>query len=135
LSPHPENPGDPSPPHRRETPIDEAVLEGLCHLHREGRPDIAKTVVMLFLESAPVALADLEQGAARNDPGLLCRASHILWSSAAAVGAVVLSTRCKDLEATARSGSVPDAAVRIRAIVRLYGEAEGALRAWCAGRE
>jgi HPt (histidine-containing phosphotransfer) domain-containing protein len=134
LSPDPENPGDRSPPHRREAPIDEAVLEGLCHLHREARPDIAKTVVMLFLESAPAALADLQQGATRSDAGLLRRASHILWSSAAAVGAVALSARCKDLEAVARSGSVPDAAARVRAIVRLYGEAEGALRAWCAGR-
>ena len=135
MSLHPENPGDPSPPHRREAPIDEVVLEGLCHLHREGRPDIAKTVVMLFLESTPAVLEDLEQGAARNEADLLRRASHILWSSAAAVGAVVLSARCKDLEAMARSGSVPGAAVRIRAIVSLYGEAEGALRAWCAGRE
>jgi len=42
-------------PHREE-PIDEAVLEGLHRLHREGRPDIAKTVIMLFLESAPAAL-------------------------------------------------------------------------------
>jgi HPt (histidine-containing phosphotransfer) domain-containing protein len=107
----------------------------LCHLHREGRPDIAKTVIMLFLESAPTALADLQQGAVRNDAGLLRRASHILWSSAAAVGAVALSARCKDLEAMVGSGSVPDAAARVRAIVRLYGEAEGALRAWCAGRE
>ena len=121
-------------PHREE-PIDEAVLEGLHRLHREGRPDIAKTVIMLFLESAPAALRDLEQGAARSDVVLLRSASHILWSSSAAVGAVVLSARCKELEAFARSGSVPDAAARVRVIGRLYAEAEGALRAWCAGRE
>jgi HPt (histidine-containing phosphotransfer) domain-containing protein len=119
---------------RREEPIDEAVLEGLHRLHREGRPDIAKTVIMLFLESAPVALRDLEQGAARNDVTLLLSASHILWSSSAAVGAIVLSARCKELEVFARSGSVPDAAARVQAIGRLYADAEGALRAWCAGR-
>jgi len=57
---------------------------------------------MLFLESAPAALADLRQGVARDDPGLLRRASHILWSSAAAVGALALSSRCKELEALPR---------------------------------
>jgi HPt (histidine-containing phosphotransfer) domain-containing protein len=120
---------------RHQAPIDEAVLEGLHRLHREGRPDFAKTVIMLFLESAPAALRDLEQGAARNDVTLLRSASHILWSSSAAVGAVVLSARCKELEAFARSGSVPDAAARVQVIGWLYTEAEGALRAWCAGRE
>ena len=33
-----------------------------------------------------------------------------------------------------RSGSVPEAAARVQAIGRLYADAEGALRAWCAGR-
>jgi HPt (histidine-containing phosphotransfer) domain-containing protein len=136
ASAQPGEPGEPAattPGH--QVPIDEAVLEGLHRLHREGRPDIAKTVIMLFLESAPAVLRDLEQGAANNDVALLRGASHILWSSSAAVGAVALSARCKELEAFARSGSVPDAAARVRMIGWLYTEAEGALRAWCAGRE
>jgi HPt (histidine-containing phosphotransfer) domain-containing protein len=133
MSPHLEDRDEPSPSPRREPPIDEAVLDGLCHLHREGRPDIAKTVIMLFLESAPAALTDLQQGPARNDAGLLRRAGHLLLSSSVAVGAVMLSAQCKELAAMARSGQVPDAALKVWAIVRL--KAEGALRAWCAGRE
>jgi HPt (histidine-containing phosphotransfer) domain-containing protein len=74
-----------------QTPIDPTVLDGLHRLHREGRPDIAKTVIMLFLEGTPPVVDDLEQAAARNDAGSLCRASHILLSSGAAVGAVLLS--------------------------------------------
>jgi hypothetical protein len=49
-----------------DDPIDQTVLEGLRLLHREGKLDIAKTVIMLFLESAPAVVADLEQGAASN---------------------------------------------------------------------
>ena len=136
ASARPGEPREPSAtPPRHQEPIDEAVLEGLHRLHREGRPDLAKTVIMLFLDSAPAVLSDLEQGAARSDADLLRHASHILWSSAAAVGAVVLSARCKELEAFARSGSVLDAAARVQAIGWLYREAESALRAWCAGRE
>ena len=43
-----------------DVPIDESVLEGLRLLQRKGRPDIAKTVITLFLESAPRALNDLQ---------------------------------------------------------------------------
>ena len=114
--------------------IDEKVLEGLRLLHREGKPDVAKTVIMLFLESAPAVLADLERSASSNDTKDLQRASHILGSSAAAVGAILLSSHCQELEVVARSGSVPNAAARLRVIKQLYEEAESALRAWCAGR-
>jgi len=124
----------PSSPVGRPDPIDESVLEGLCHLHPEQRPDIAKNIVMLFLESSPLVLQHLQEAAARQDAGMLRRDSHILLSSSAAVGALLLSSQCKDLELAAVKGSVSDAAARVRAITRLYEEAESALRAWCAGR-
>ena len=117
-----------SPEHRPE-PIDESVLEGLCHLHPEHRPDITKNVVMLFLEGSPLVLQHLQDAAVRDDASALRRNSHILLSSSAAVGALLLSLRCKDLEETAVRGSVPDAVTRVRAITRLYENAENALRA------
>jgi HPt (histidine-containing phosphotransfer) domain-containing protein len=117
-------------------PIDESVLEGLCHLHPQHRPDIARNVVMLFLDSSPLVLQHLQEAAARNDAVTLRRDSHILLSSsAAALGALLLSSRCKDLEIAAVKGLVPDAVARVGAIARLYEEAESALRAWCSGRE
>lgn len=89
---------------------------------------------MLFLETAPTTLEDLQRGAATEDRDLLARASHILSASGAAVGAAFLSARCKELEALSRTGAVPDARGRVKLIQRLYAEAETALRAWCAGR-
>ena len=120
------------PPH--ESPIDENVLDGLHRLSPDGRPDLAKTVIMLFLETAPATLQDLQRGAATNNRELLARASHILSASGAAVGAVSLAARCKEFEARSRTGAVADAAARVQLIQRLYAEAESALRAWCAGR-
>jgi HPt (histidine-containing phosphotransfer) domain-containing protein len=120
------------PPH--ESPIDENVLDGLHRMSRDGKPDLAKTVIMLFLESAPAVLQDLQRGVSGNDPGLLARASHTFAKSSAAVGAVLLSRRCHDLEAAARTGAISDSRARVEVIERLYAEAEGALRAWCAGR-
>lgn len=118
----------------RGDPIDETVLEGLRLLHRGGKPDVAKTVIMLFLDNSPAVLADLDGGAERSDAKLLELASHILGSSAAAVGAVLLSSHCKDLEVLARKGSIPTAVARVRAIRNLYQDAEQALRAWCSGQ-
>jgi HPt (histidine-containing phosphotransfer) domain-containing protein len=121
-------------PERRPEPIDESVLEGLCQLHPDHRPDIAKNLVTMFVETSPLVLQRLKEAAARSDAAALRRESHILVSSSAAVGARLLSSECKDLEESAIMGSVPDGAARVRAITRLCEEAEIALRAWCAGR-
>ena len=120
--------------HRREPPIDENVLDGLHRLSRDGKPDLAMTVIMLFLETAPTTLQDLQRGAASSDRELLARASHILSASGAAVGAVSLAAHCRELEAISRTGTVADAAARVQLIQRLYAEAESALRGWCASR-
>jgi signal transduction histidine kinase/CheY-like chemotaxis protein/HPt (histidine-containing phosphotransfer) domain-containing protein len=108
-------------------PIDEAVLDNLAQLQREGRPDIVNRVITLFLESAPALLRDLQDGAESGDTARLGRASHALKSCAANVGAATFSARCDELEALARAGQVPDALTRVRTIVEDYRRAEAAL--------
>jgi CheY-like chemotaxis protein/HPt (histidine-containing phosphotransfer) domain-containing protein len=110
-------------------PIDEAVLDNLAQLQRDGRPDIVNRVITLFLESAPALLRDLQEGAESGDAVRLGRASHALKSCAANVGAAAFSARCDELEALARAGQVPDAPVRVRAIVEDYRRAQAALTA------
>jgi signal transduction histidine kinase/CheY-like chemotaxis protein/HPt (histidine-containing phosphotransfer) domain-containing protein len=122
-------PPQPAPAEAEIQPIDDSVLNALAQLQREGRPDIVNRVITLFLESAPALLKDLEQGAASGDTALLHRASHTLKSASANVGAALLSTRCRELEAIARSGSVPDAAARVEMIVSDYQRAKAALTA------
>ena len=110
-------------------PIDDAVLDALAQLQREGRPDIVNRVITLFLESAPALLTDLEEGVASGDLALLHRASHTLKSASANVGAALLSAHCKELETMARAGSVPDARSRVATIVEDYRRAQAALTA------
>jgi two-component system sensor histidine kinase/response regulator len=119
----------PAPVPMPAEPIDDAVLDALAHLQREGRPDIVNRVITLFLESAPVLLTDLEEGVASGDTALLHRASHTLKSASANVGAALLSAHCKELEAMARTGSVPDARSRVATIVEDYRRAQAALTA------
>jgi HPt (histidine-containing phosphotransfer) domain-containing protein len=110
-------------------PIDEAVLDSLAQLQREGRPDIVSRVITLFLESAPALLRDLQESAESGDTTGLCRASHALKSCAANVGAAAFSARCDELEALARAGQVPDAPARVRGIAEDYRRAQAALTA------
>jgi CheY-like chemotaxis protein/HPt (histidine-containing phosphotransfer) domain-containing protein len=108
-------------------PIDDRVLDVLAGLQQAGRPGIIGRVISLFLQSAPFLLKDLEEGAAKGDMALLHRASHTLKSASANVGAVLLSAHCKELEALARTGSVPDAAARVATIIEDYRRAEAVL--------
>ena len=96
--------------------IDDRVLDSLHRLQREGRPDIVQQVIELFFKGAADLLKDLDNGAANGDPALLFHASHALKSASANVGAVVLSSRCRELETLARAGAVPDAARIVKAI-------------------
>jgi CheY-like chemotaxis protein len=110
-------------------PIDDRVLSSLARLQRDGRPDIVSRVIMLFLESTPALVTDLEEGAATGDMAVIHRASHTLKSASANVGASVLSAHCKDLEAMARAGAVPDALSRVATIIEDYRRAHAALTA------
>src|SRR5205823_4952736 len=110
----------PLPTAGRHPPIDQAVLDNLALLQREGRPDIVSRIITLFLENAPSLLRELEDGAARGDMALLLRTCHALKASSANVGAVALAAHCEELEAMARIEAVSDAAARVTAIIEDY---------------
>jgi HPt (histidine-containing phosphotransfer) domain-containing protein len=105
-------------------PVDYKVLDSLRQLQKEQRSDIVQQVIKLFFKGAASLLKDLERGAINHDASLLHQASHALKSVSANVGAIALSSRCKELEAMAQSGIVADAAPMVRAILDDYRMAE-----------
>jgi HPt (histidine-containing phosphotransfer) domain-containing protein len=113
-----------------DNPIDETVLDQLRFLQKEGKPNFPAMIVGLFLDTTPGVLTELEAAAQVGDVSALRMASHKLISASEIVGASALSACCKELEITTRTGSVPDAAERVRAIVEEYNRAEAALRSW-----
>jgi HPt (histidine-containing phosphotransfer) domain-containing protein len=113
----------PGPP----SPIDDKVLDALRQLQREGRPDIVPQVIRLFFKGAVDLLRDLDNGAATGDATLLHRASHALKSASANVGAMMLSSRCKELEMRAKSGAVADAVRIVEEIRENYRTVEASL--------
>ena len=84
-------------------------------------------MINLFFKAAADLLKDLKEGAANRDAALLHHASHALNSASANVGAIILSSHCKELEAMAQSGVVSDAASIVAAILEDYRAVEIAL--------
>jgi len=62
-----------------------------------------------------------------GDAALMYRASHALKAASANLGAVVLATHCKELEAHSKSGTVTDAARLVRIIREDYRTVEARL--------
>jgi HPt (histidine-containing phosphotransfer) domain-containing protein len=84
-------------------------------------------LIELFFKDAAGLLIDLDNGAATGDAALLCSASHALKSASANLGAVVLSTHCKELEALSKSGTATDAAGLVQMIREDYRTVEAPL--------
>jgi HPt (histidine-containing phosphotransfer) domain-containing protein len=107
--------------------IDARVLAGLEETMggREG----LREIIDLYLEEAGPRIQQLLVAARSADPGALNRIAHTLKSTSATLGATPLSNACRDLEALARAGPVPDAVARAETIRFLFTEVQVALRA------
>jgi two-component system, sensor histidine kinase and response regulator len=104
--------------------VDFAVLDSLHRMQKAGRGNVVEQVLHLFFEAAADLLGDLQEGAANNDAARLHNASHALKSASANVGAIALSSHCRDLEAMAQSGTVAEAAAVVEEIIEDYRAAE-----------
>lgn len=81
--------------------LDLAVIDGLLDL---GGPELLAELIELFLEDAPQRLSALEEALHGADGDGVRDAAHGLKSSAANLGAAILSRVCSDLELAARRG-------------------------------
>jgi len=109
--------------------LDLDALASLRELQETGEPDIVVEIGGLFLEHAPQKLAAIREAAEREDARGLQMAAHSLKSSSAYVGAIRLSALCKELEELGRSGSLEEAAEKVRDLTAEFLRAKAALKA------
>jgi HPt (histidine-containing phosphotransfer) domain-containing protein len=88
--------------------LDEASLRALGDLVGDD-PELVGNLVDVFLEEAPVRLAELRSGLESGDAVLLGRAAHTLKSNALTFGALGLADLSERLELTARGGDLSEA--------------------------
>jgi len=88
--------------------LDDASLRALGDLVGDD-PELVAGLVDVFLEEAPVRLAELSSGLERGDAVLLGRAAHTLKSNALTFGALELADLARRLELAARGGDLSEA--------------------------
>ncbi|HWB38082.1 MAG TPA: response regulator, partial [Rugosimonospora sp.] len=118
----------PAPPEPDEAAIDMRVLEGFRELQEPGAPDVIAEFIDLFLGDLPGRLATIREGVARDESEQTRGAAHALKSSAAYIGAMALSQRCKELEQAAKQRDLPPMRELSEMVEREANRAEEALR-------
>jgi len=107
--------------------IDTRALQALRALQRPGRPDLVGRVIGLFHSDAPRLMAEMRAAADARDVDTLRRAAHTLKSTAANLGATVLSARCREIEELVRAGDATTAGARLAGAEEELGRALAAL--------
>ncbi|MFN0205937.1 MAG: Hpt domain-containing protein [Planctomycetota bacterium] len=87
--------------------LDQKALEQLRELDDDGA--VLLKIIETFLRDAPNNIATIESAIISNDAKTLDRAAHTLKSTSATLGAMVLSSICKELEMLGRQGDLANA--------------------------
>ena len=82
--------------------LDLEVIEGLRELGGDDEPGLVLELIEMFLDDAPERLAEMTQGVDTGDLEMMVRSAHTLKSSAANMGAMLLSQICNAMEVAAR---------------------------------
>ncbi|WP_288131567.1 response regulator [Accumulibacter sp.] len=87
--------------------FDPGVVQSLPMVADGSNPAFADRVLDLFTHSAVELLETIDSAMAQGDVKTLQRSAHTLKSSSAAVGAMALSEKARDLEMRIRAGDTP----------------------------
>lgn len=97
-------------------PIDQGALQALRALQRPGRPNVLNRVIDQFSCDAPRLVVGMRDAVEAEDAEALRHAAHTLKSASANVGALSLSTRCREIEQLALGGNVVATASLLAAV-------------------
>ncbi|MBS1251707.1 MAG: Signal transduction histidine-protein kinase BarA [Anaerolineales bacterium] len=111
-----------------QSPIDEEVLAQFTEMMGEDAPAFIAELIDVFLEDTPRLLAEMGDAATEGDEEGLERAAHTLKGTSAALGAMVLSDLCQELETMGKAGDLEEAAEKVDQLEVEYARAEVALR-------
>jgi HPt (histidine-containing phosphotransfer) domain-containing protein len=86
-------------------------------------------LVDTFIADAATQLEGLRAAAEASDAGAAVRPAHSLKSNSVNVGATVLADLSQSIELDARSGTIPDLVLRVRAVETEFAAVRDALLA------
>jgi len=118
-----------SPAGERAAAINTAFLDQMRELDPHGSMGLVHKVLQAYLDSAPGLQTQLDEALAADDADALRRSAHTLKSSSANVGAEVLSSLFKQLEACGREARLEEASRLAPRVREEYALAVRELRA------
>jgi CheY-like chemotaxis protein len=100
----PEPPAQVAAPENGEVVIDEAALNNIRALQREGQPSILDKVINIYFQSSPDLIEKMQEALSQGEAGaeLLQRSAHTLKTASANLGATRLAELCKQMEMAGR---------------------------------
>lgn len=130
---HPSATAVPATPEVPDVPLlDQATIGRLRAVQIDaGGGDLVSELAQLFIAEGATRLDQLSSALQASDANALKAHAHSLKGSASTLGALRLSSACKELERSAQEGAFGAAAERFAEIQRLYDETSLALRDAC----
>lgn len=102
----------------RPAVLDPDVIERMRKTHAA----LLERIVRTYAQHAPAAIAGLDRAIAAESTGDLRTTAHSLKSSSAQVGAMRLSTMCRDLESRLKQASEWDSPANLAAVEAIKSE-------------
>jgi CheY-like chemotaxis protein len=111
-----------SPTEIADSSIDEAALNNIRSLQREGQPSILDKVINIYFETSPGLIKSIHEslGGGVEASEDVQRAAHTLKSASANLGALELADVCKQLEFAAKEKRLSDFSPLLDQIEDLY---------------
>jgi HPt (histidine-containing phosphotransfer) domain-containing protein len=110
--------------------LDERILKELRDLGGEDDPGLLSELIDIFLQDAPQRMSEISNGLKSGDLKIVERAAHTLKSSSANIGALGLSSICRQMEQIARERKSDGIQALVNESQQLMKDVDSALRAY-----
>jgi HPt (histidine-containing phosphotransfer) domain-containing protein len=120
---------EPTPRDAATAVFDSGAVERLLATLDDDGPSRVANLIAAFLEESPRLLTALRTALDHREPEAVRQAAHSLKRSAAGLGAIALSSRCREVETAAKAGNLKSAYDLAAELEAEYGRAHDALEA------
>jgi HPt (histidine-containing phosphotransfer) domain-containing protein len=127
---HPRSHGGDSNPNQIDHVLDERILKELRDLGGEDDPGLLAELIDIFLQDAPQRMSEISNGLKCGDLKIVERAAHTLKSSSANIGALGLSSVCRQMEQIARERKSDGIQALVNQSQQMMKDVDSALRAY-----
>ncbi len=103
--------------------VDQNAWKSITGLQRPGKPDVLAKILSLYLADSHDVVATLRQGMADENAQVVSQAAHSLRSRSSMLGAVSLSTLCRQLEDLSRQGQLEEAEPLVAPLTEAFAHA------------